>query len=351
MTAVFVTGGAGFIGGAVLEAYQDRGEDVRALVPTPADEAAVVGRGAIPFRGDLSDQAAVEAGMSGAEVVVHCVGAAGSRGLNGPAATRGQAGARGPARAGRAEVEAARVVLAAARASGATRLVFVADSPLLLGDRPLVDADESWSYPQRPASASLGGRIEAERLVLDGATRQLATMSVRPGLVWGEGDTTLLPSLAALVDARRFRWVHGGSHSISTTQVRNVAEGVLAAAERGRGGEAYFVTDGAPTVFRDFVTALLATQGIPAPTASMSYPLARASAVVSRRTRAFRQRTTASPDLLVFRVGVETCTVQDAKARRELGYEGRVSHAEGLAELRSGRSPAGTSPVDPGGSR
>ena len=336
MAAVFVTGGAGFIGGAVLEAYQDRGEDVRALVPTPADEAAVVGRGAIPIRGEVSDPATLEAGMSGADVVVHCAG---------------QTGARGVALTARGEIEAGRAVLAAAQASGVARLVFVSDGPLLLGDRPLVDADEGWPYPQRPASAALGGRIEAERLILGGTTRQLATMSVRPGLVWGEGDSALLPTLVALVVARRFRWVNGGAHRTSTTHVRNAAEGVLAAAERGRGGEAYFTTDGVPAVFREFITALLATQSVPAPIASVSYPLARASAAASGLTRAFRQRGASLPDHVALRLAVETCTVQDVKARRELGYEARVSRAEGLAELRSERSTAGSSPADPAGGR
>jgi nucleoside-diphosphate-sugar epimerase len=115
-----------------------------------------------------------------------------------------------------------------------------------------------------------------------------------------------------------------------------VVEGILAAAERGRGGEAYFVTDGAPTPFREFVTALLSTQGVPAPTGTVPGWLARGLAALAEASwRVLPLPGAPALDPVTLRVVGETCTVRDDKARRELGYEGKVQRDAGLAELRA----------------
>ncbi len=84
---------------------------------------------------------------------------------------------------------------------------------------------------------------------------------VRPRFVWGKGDTTLLPEMVKTVEAGKFAWVGGGRNVTDTAHVDNVVEGLLLAAEKGRPGEAYFVTDGEPVVFREFVTAMLRDPG------------------------------------------------------------------------------------------
>ncbi len=67
--------------------------------------------------------------------------------------------------------------------------------------------------------------------------------------------------MVATVEAGHFAWVGGGRNVTDTTHVDNVVEGLILAAEKGRPGEAYFVTDGEPVVFREFVTALLRDAG------------------------------------------------------------------------------------------
>jgi nucleoside-diphosphate-sugar epimerase len=162
--------------------------------------------------------------------------------------------------------------------------------------------------------------------------------------VWGNGDTTLLPELERAAASGRLRWVDGGRHLTSTTHVRNAVEGILAAAERGRGGEAYFVTDGSPVPFREFATALLAARGVPAPTGEVSGRIARGLARSAGTL--WRLPLPGHPplDLDQVRVVGETCTLRDARARTELGYEGSVTRDAGLAELRSERSHAGRPP-------
>jgi nucleoside-diphosphate-sugar epimerase len=332
MRTVFVTGGSGFVGGALLDALAERGETVRALARSPAAEAAVAARGAVPVRGELADLDALTAGMRGAELVVHSAAQLSGDWLD----------------LHRTNVDGSRTVLQAARSAGVPRLVLVSTEQVVLGDRPLVAADESWPYPARWPGPYARTKAEAEQLVLAASADELTTVAVRPRMVWGRGDGTLLPALVGAARAGKLRWVDGGEHLTSTTHVRNAVEGILAAADRGRGGQAYFVTDGAPVRWRDFATALLATQGVPAPTGTVSGRMARAAAGgAGALWRALPLPGRPPIDLTAVRVTGETCTLRDDRARRELGYEGQVTREQGLAELRSERSPAGSAGQPP----
>src|SRR5204862_7576919 len=148
----------------------------------------------------------------------------------------------------------------------------------LIAGKPLVGVDET--APRRPDSKALYSRSKAlaEEVVLgdDGAAPE--RVIVRPRFVWGAGDRTLLPQIASMVRAGRFAWIGGGHHLTDTTHVDNVVHGLLLGAERGGDREVYFVTDGEPVVFRDFVSEMIRTQGLEPPTRSLPAPLAGALA-------------------------------------------------------------------------
>jgi nucleoside-diphosphate-sugar epimerase len=105
-----------------------------------------------------------------------------------------------------------------------------------------------------------------------------------------------------------------------------------------RPGEAYFVTDGEPVVFREFVTALLRTQGIEPPDRSLP---AWAAAPLARVAEAAWKVLPLSdaPPMTTFRSWLLTqeCTIDISKARSELAYAPIISHAKGLAELSQSR--------------
>ncbi len=153
------------------------------------------------------------------------------------------------------------------------------------------------------------------------------TVVVRPRFVWGTGDTTLLPSIVELVKSGRFAWIAGGRHLTSITHVDNTVEGLVLGAQRGRPGEVYFVTDGDPVVFREFVTQLLETQGVTAPSRSLPGPLAGALAGVGEG--AWRHLPLPGrPPLTRFAywVSSQECTIRIDKARAELGYAPAEEH-------------------------
>ncbi|MCY1042653.1 NAD-dependent epimerase/dehydratase family protein [Corallococcus sp. bb12-1] len=316
----FVTGGSGFVGKHLLAALAKRGEPARALARSPASVAAVQAAGGEPWEGDLSDPERLRLGMEGCDTVFH---AAAHVKMSGPRAEFYEVNVRGT-----------ETVLEAARAAGVKRLVHVSTEAVLADGGPMAHLNETQKLPQRPVGPYPSTKGEAERRVLSVNSPDFTTVAVRPRLVWGPGDTTVLPALVAAVKAGRFRWIGGGRYLTSTCHVANAVEGMLLAAEKGRGGQAYFLTDGAPVEFRAFVTALLKTQGVDPGDKSLPTALAAMVAVTSDLVWDVLGLKSAPPlsrtELLL--VGQEV-TVSDEKARQELGYTGSVSREEGLRSL------------------
>jgi nucleoside-diphosphate-sugar epimerase len=118
--------------------------------------------------------------------------------------------------------------------------------------------------------------------------------------------------------------------------VANVVEGILLAIDKGRGGEAYFLTDGPPVEFRTFITQMLDTAGVKAPEGVLPYGVANALATVAETAwRVLPLKGEPPLHRSVLRLMGEEVTVNDAKARAELGYVGHMTREAGLAEMRS----------------
>jgi nucleoside-diphosphate-sugar epimerase len=320
---VFVTGGSGFIGGRLIRRLVTDGHRVRALVRSDAAERAVAASGAEPVRGDVTDVRSLPTAVRGCELAFH-------------AAAR--VGEWGPLREFEAvNVDGTAALVHACRAEGVRRLVHVSTEAVLLAGGPLVNVDET--APLRPDSKSpyCSTKARAEQLVRDASGDGLETVCVRPRFVWGAGDTTVLPSLADAVRAGKFAWIGGGGHLTSTTHVDNAVEGLALAAERGRPGGVYFVTDGEPVVFREFVTRLLGTQGIEPPERSVPLPPAmRGAAMGEAMWRVLPLR--GSPPLTRMAVWVSALetTIDISLARSELGYEPVRTIDDGLLEMVGG---------------
>jgi nucleoside-diphosphate-sugar epimerase len=319
---VFVTGGSGFIGGVLVRRLVGDGRRVRALARSRSSAYAVERLGAEPAHGDLADPASIAAGAAGCGLAVHL------------AAHVGQWGTREEFIAG--NVTGTENALAGCREAGVSRFVHCGTEAALIAGKPLRSVDET--APLRPDSKALYSQTKAmaELAVRAANADGFETVVLRPRLVWGKGDTTLLPAIVDAARAGRFAWIGGGDHLTSTTHVDNVIEGLLLAGERGRGGEAYFVTDGDPVVFREFVSELLETQGVEPPTRSVPAPVAGAVAAGSEAVwRLLRLGGEPPLTRLAVWLSSQECTIVITKARDELGYEPVRSRADGFAELRA----------------
>jgi nucleoside-diphosphate-sugar epimerase len=323
--SAFVSGGSGFIGGALIERLCREGWTVRALARSDAAAARVRERGAEPVSGDLVDRVALRSGAEGSELAFHCAAKVEDWG--------------DPVNFERLNVQGTRSVIDACREAGVRRLVHVGTEAALTAGEALVNVNED--APLRPDSKAAypATKAMAEQAVRDANSDGFATVVVRPRLVWGAGDTTILPALVEAVKKKRFSWIGGGGHRTSTTHVDNVIEGLMLGAERGRPGGVYFVTDGEPVVFREFVTEWLGTQGVAPPERNTPAPVGRAAAAASEGIWRLLRRPGSPPvTRLAYWLSAQECTIDISRARQELGYQPVRSRAEGMEELRRAHS-------------
>jgi nucleoside-diphosphate-sugar epimerase len=317
---IFITGGSGFLGRQLIADLVADGYRVRALARSERSAATVRALGAEPVRGDLDDLDAMQSGMQGCSAVIH-------------AAAKVEQWGRWDDFL-RDTVQGTKNVLAAARAAGASRLLHVSTEAVLADGSPIVNADEARPLPASPNGFYPRSKGMAEQIVLAANGSGLETLVVRPRFIWGKGDTTLLPRLAA--SARKgWVWFGGGEHRMSTCHVRNVSHGIRLALRRGRAGQVYFLTDGDPVHFRQFIGALIRTQNVEPGERSAPLWIAEALAAASERIwRALNLKGEPPITRTAVNLFFREVTVSDAKARRELDYRPEVGIEQGLRELR-----------------
>jgi len=318
----FVTGGSGFIGGRLVRRLAGEGVKVRALARSDGSAAAVSELGAEAVRGELGDPAAMALGAEGCEISFHLAAHVADWGPMEDFV--------------RGNIDGTRNALEASRRAGVRRFVHCGTEAAILAGTPLHHADETMPLRTDSPAPYSQTKARAEALVRKANGDGIETVVVRPRFVWGAGDTTLLPQISEASQSRSFAWINGGSHRTSITHVDNVVEGLIGGAERGAGGEAYFITDGEDVVFREFISELLRTQGIEPPDRTVPGWVAGAMArggELAWKTLPLK----GSPPLTRFALWAasQECTLDISKARSGLGYEPVISRADGLAELRA----------------
>ncbi len=321
---VFLTGASGFIGGAIAARLLAAGRSVRVLSRRPLPALAQLGAEVIA--GDLHQMDALRRGCAGAGTVFHVAG---------------RVGVWGPEEDFfRVNFDGTGHVLTACRVAGVPRLVYTSSPSVVYTGGNLAGVDESAPLCREAPCAYPTSKAAAERLVATAHSPTLATVSLRPHLVWGPGDRQVVPRVLAQARRGRLRIVGAGRNLVDCTHITNVvdahllAEQALARPQVAAGGKAYFITNGEPVVLWDWINELLRGTGLPEVTRQVSAGTAwRIGGALELLWRALRLR--GEPPLTRF-VAKELATDHwfriDA-ARRDLGYAPRVTMAQGTAEL------------------
>lgn len=322
---LFVTGASGFIGGRFTRAAVDAGHQVTAMARSDASVKAVEALGATAVRCELGKVQAEH--LAGVDAIVHC------------AAYVEQTGTR--ADFFRVNVDGTVQLLQAAREAKVKRFVLVSTEAVLFYGQHLRDVDEAHPYPRFTPFLYAESKAAQEQAVLQANGHGLTTLAIRPRLVWGPGDVTILPVVAEMVRTGRFRWIDGGRARTNTTHVDNVVHALLLALEKGKGGHAYFVTDDELTSMKDFLTQYLSTVGLTPGSASVpSWLLSPIAGAVETVWSLVGAKSAPPLTKLATALMSRDCTLRIDKARDELGYAPVVRLDQGLEALRRGNAKA-----------
>lgn len=314
---VFLTGGTGFIGGAVARALRDRGDEVVALVRTPAKAQELAARGVTLVQGDLGDVAAIEKGMQGADAVIH--GAAIYE-VGIPASER--------PKMDETNVRGTENVLGAALRLKIPRALYISTVGVFGNTRgqvydesgPLGDGSTSW-YERT--------KVEAHRAALRLGEQGLPLVIAQPGGVYGPGDHSQLGNIVHQFVSGKLPAMAFPDLGINFVHRDDVVVGILLALDRGRPGEAY-ILGGEIATAQQFVETLARITGRRPPRITMPTVILKMSAPLGPL---FAPKLGFPPNLreLISASDGVTYWAKHDKAVRELGYAPRPLE-QGLRE-------------------
>jgi nucleoside-diphosphate-sugar epimerase len=175
----------------------------------------------------------------------------------------------------------------------------------------------------------------AEQAVSAASSDGFVTVIVRPRFVWGKGDTNLLPALQKAIETGTFKWFKPDARS-HTCHVENLCEGLICAAEKGKAGQAYFLTDGESVVWNEFIARMLMPVVDMSKVGELSVNLAWDLATFleySLYIFGYNRRWEPPVSRQILGLMTQDVLLSDRKAREELGYTSHMSKEQGLREL------------------
>ncbi|MGC4406727.1 NAD-dependent epimerase/dehydratase family protein [Rhizobium rosettiformans] len=330
-----VTGGSGFVGGHLIRRLLSDGWRVRALGRSTEALAGVQAMGAEPVAGDLVNLASLTQAMEGVEVVFHV---AAHFKLWGPMSQFRQI-----------NVDGTRNVVEAAERAGVRRVVYVSAAAVIMGlPGPMHGATEAMALHKMSFAPYATSKAEAEEVLLaaNGRRAGFSTVALRPPFIWGP-DMPALDHMIETVRNGQFRWVGGGGQALSTCHVDNLCHALVLAADRGSGGEAFFVSDGEDTTLKSFLTRLLGSRGVTPKDRSVPFGVAWAMAgLMGAVWQAFRRKGEPPISRQMLRLIGKDFTIDISRARDELGYAPVISPADGMRRMCPGDAAPANTAVD-----
>ncbi len=320
---IMVTGGSGFLGSAICAQLRSRGHLVTAYQRGSSDHLEQMGVTVV--RGSITDAGSLENAMQGIDAVIHTAAKAGIWGS--------YDSYYGPNVTGTANV------ISSCRKNGVHKLVFTSSPSVVHAGGDIEGGDESLPYPDHFNSPYPATKALAEQQVLAANGPELHTVSLRPHLIWGPGDSHLLPHLRERAKKGKLK-LPGPDKLIDTVYIDNAAKAHLLALDKlitrpeTVGGKRYFISNDEPVPQREIIGGLLQAAGLEVDIQAISPRIAMAAGTVLELVwKLFRLKS----EPPVTRWSAEHLSTAHwyniSAAKRDFGYVAEVSIAEGLEKL------------------
>lgn len=322
---ILVTGGGGFLGKALCKGLVERGHEVTSFSRGHYPELEKLGVKQIA--GDLADRNAVVDAAKGNEAIFHNAAKAGAWGSYESYYKPNVIGTDN--------------VLDACKAHGIGKLVYTSTPSVThRANHPVegLGADEV-PYGENFRAPYASTKTIAEKAVLAANSPNLAVVALRPRLIWGVGDTQILPRLVERAKTGRLRIVGDGLNKVDTTYIDNAAQAHFDAFDHLQvgaacAGKAYFISNGEPLPMGEVLNLLLEAANAPLVEKFIAYRAAyNLGAVCELLWKALPLQ--GEPPMTRF-LAEQLSTAHwysMEPAKRDFGYVPKVSMAEGLRRL------------------
>ncbi|AWV06033.1 2-alkyl-3-oxoalkanoate reductase [Marilutibacter maris] len=329
---ILVTGGGGFLGQALCRGLRERGHHVVSYNRGHYD--ALERMGVEQVRGDLAERDAVIAAADGCAAVFHNAAKAGAWGSYQSYYD--------------ANVIGTDNVIAACRVHGIGRLVHTSTPSVTHGATHPVEGGtaDTVPYGEHLKAPYASTKLQAEKAVLRANSTTLATVALRPRLIWGPGDNQILPRLVERARAGRLRIVGSGDNRVDATYIDNAAQAHFDAFDHlapgsACAGRAYFISNGEPMPMRELLNSLLRAVGAPEVDKHLPFGVAYAIGAICEGAWPLLRLSGEPPMTRFLAEQLATSHWYDmAPATRDFGYVPKISVEEGLRRLRESWSQA-----------
>ena len=319
---VLVTGGGGFLGAAICRMLKARGDDVVSL--TRSHYPALDALGVQQQQGDVSALESVLAASRGCDAIIHTAALAGIWGDFDDFS--------------RTNIGGTMAVLGACELNGIGKLVYTSTPSVVHAGHDIEGGDESLPYPTSFHAHYPATKAVAEQRVLAANSAKLATVALRPHLIWGPGDNHLLPRILKRAKSGQLRFI-GAPKKIDTIFIDNAAQAHLDALDRVAPGAAcagkpYFISQDQPIALDDMVNRLLRSCGQPPVTKHISPAVAKIAGKVFETIWRVTGKQDDPPMTAFLAEQLSTAHwFNIGAAKRDLGYRPKVSITEGMLRV------------------
>ncbi len=263
MTRALVTGGGGFLGSRIVQMLLDKNISVRTLQRT--DKPTLTQQGVDVMCGDIRNQATVMDAAKDCDVVFHVAAKAGVWGDYDDYYQINVVGTQN--------------VLKACDQHHIHKLIYTSSPSVVFSGVDENGINESTPYPDHFLTAYQKTKALAEQMVLAANCDTLATVALRPHLIWGPHDPHLVPRILERGRSGRLRLIGKQNNLVDSTYVDNAALAHLLAAEAlapsGQcAGKAYFISNGEPLPMATLINKILSAADLTPVTKSISVPFA-----------------------------------------------------------------------------
>jgi nucleoside-diphosphate-sugar epimerase len=321
---ILITGGSGFVGASTIKRLCHDGHDVVALARSDDSAERVRQLGAEPLRGDLEDFLAGTpswtAELEHCDAVIH---AAAYLEFWGPDRLFEQR-----------NLHPTIALHAAAVSAGVRRFILLSASSISSGSQQAPVVSEQ-TDDGRPNVAYSRVKQATEQALLSAPSKDTELIILRPPFIWGTGMNSL-DQMVQAVETGQWAWIDHGRRTIDFVHVENLAEAISLALHHGTPGHTYYITDDHPRTVREFIGALIKTQGLTPGKRSVPRPVATLLATAMEAAFKLARRPTAPPlTRWIVCVMARDRTYDITAAKRDLGYQPTVSFEQGLTAMRT----------------